>query len=149
MALRVSLLLCAQAWGWAMGRVAWFGGLSLAVMLLVLSPSDQRFRDLLTRYHALCEQVGPLPPPRVVSDGSQVLLDSEQAGDERERTAGDGGHGHGAEHGEEHEQELLAQVEVRVKKRVKRLGKLEEMGELSIQFGSLDELNGLIEKLRA
>jgi ParB family chromosome partitioning protein len=43
---------------------------------------------------------------------------------------------------------LMAQVEVRVKKRVKRLGKLEEMGELSIQFGSLDELNGLIEKLR-
>ena len=37
-------------------------------MLLVLSPSDQRFRDLLTRYHALCEQVGPLPPPRVVSN---------------------------------------------------------------------------------
>jgi ParB family chromosome partitioning protein len=26
---------------------------------------------------------------------------------------------------------------------------LEEMGELSIQFGSLDELNGLIDKLRA
>ena len=25
----------------------------------------------------------------------------------------------------------------------------EEMGELSIQFGSLDELNGLIERLRA
>jgi ParB family chromosome partitioning protein len=44
---------------------------------------------------------------------------------------------------------LMAQVEVRVKKRVKRLGKLEEMGELSIQFGSLDELNGLIEKLRS
>ncbi len=43
---------------------------------------------------------------------------------------------------------LMAQVEVRVKKRVKRLGKIEEMGELSIQFGSLDELNGLIEKLR-
>jgi ParB family chromosome partitioning protein len=44
---------------------------------------------------------------------------------------------------------LMAQVEVRVKKRVKRMGKMEEMGELSIQFGSLDELNGLIEKLRA
>ncbi|PUE50225.1 chromosome partitioning protein ParB [Limnohabitans sp. 2KL-1] len=44
---------------------------------------------------------------------------------------------------------LMAQVEVRVKKRVKRQGKMEEMGELSIQFGSLDELNGLIEKLRA
>jgi ParB family chromosome partitioning protein len=43
---------------------------------------------------------------------------------------------------------LMAQVEVRVKKRVKRMGKMEEMGELSIQFGSLDELNGLIEKLR-
>ena len=44
---------------------------------------------------------------------------------------------------------LMAEVEVRVKKRVKRLGKIEEMGELSIQFGSLDELNGLIEKLHA
>jgi len=43
---------------------------------------------------------------------------------------------------------LMAQVEVKVKKRVKRLGKIEEMGELTIQFGSLDELNGLIEKLR-
>jgi len=44
---------------------------------------------------------------------------------------------------------LTAQVEVRVKKRVKRHGRIEEMGELAIQFGSLDELNGLIEKLRA
>lgn len=43
---------------------------------------------------------------------------------------------------------LMAQVEVRVKKRVKRAGRFEEMGELSIQFGSLDELNGLIDKLR-
>ncbi|MHB8947870.1 MAG: ParB/RepB/Spo0J family partition protein [Rhodoferax sp.] len=43
---------------------------------------------------------------------------------------------------------LTAAVEVRVKKRVKRAGRLEEMGELSIQFGSLDELNGLIDKLR-
>ena len=42
---------------------------------------------------------------------------------------------------------LAAAVEVRVKKRVKRAGRMEEMGELSIQFGSLDELNGLIEKL--
>jgi ParB family chromosome partitioning protein len=44
---------------------------------------------------------------------------------------------------------LTADVEVRVKKRVKRHGKMEEMGELAIQFGSLEELNGLIEKLRA
>jgi ParB family chromosome partitioning protein len=43
---------------------------------------------------------------------------------------------------------LMAEVEVRIKKRVKRQGKLEEMGELSIQFGSMDELNGLIDKLR-
>ena len=43
---------------------------------------------------------------------------------------------------------LMAQVEVKVKKRVKRLGKIEEMGEMTIQFGSLDERNGLIDKLR-
>jgi len=43
---------------------------------------------------------------------------------------------------------LTADVEVRVKKRVKRHGKIEEMGELAIQFGSLEELNGLIERLR-
>lgn len=36
-------------------------------LLLVLSPSDQRYRELLERYHQVCEQVGPLPPPRVVS----------------------------------------------------------------------------------
>jgi ParB family transcriptional regulator, chromosome partitioning protein len=44
---------------------------------------------------------------------------------------------------------LMAEVEVRVKKRVKRHGKVEEMGELAIAFSSLDELNGLIDKLRA
>jgi ParB family transcriptional regulator, chromosome partitioning protein len=44
---------------------------------------------------------------------------------------------------------LTAEVEVRVKKRVKRHGRVEELGELSIQFGSLDELNGLIDRLRA
>ncbi len=44
---------------------------------------------------------------------------------------------------------LTAEVEVRVKKRVKRHGRVEEMGELAIHFGSLDELNGLIERLRA
>jgi ParB family chromosome partitioning protein len=43
---------------------------------------------------------------------------------------------------------LTAQVEVRVKKRAKRNGKLEDMGEVAIQFGSLDALNGLIDKLR-
>ena len=43
---------------------------------------------------------------------------------------------------------LMAQVEVRIKKRVKRHGKVEEMGELAIQFGSIDALNGLIARLR-
>ncbi len=43
---------------------------------------------------------------------------------------------------------LMAQVDVRIKKRVKRHGKVEEMGELAIQFGSIDVLNGLIARLR-
>ncbi|MDP2262390.1 MAG: ParB/RepB/Spo0J family partition protein [Hydrogenophaga sp.] len=42
---------------------------------------------------------------------------------------------------------LTADVEVRVKRRVKRHGRFEELGEIAIQFGSLDELNGLIERL--
>ena len=42
---------------------------------------------------------------------------------------------------------LMAQVEIQIKKRVKRAGRVEEMGEIVIQFGSLDELNGLIERL--
>jgi ParB family transcriptional regulator, chromosome partitioning protein len=43
---------------------------------------------------------------------------------------------------------LMAEVEVRIKKTVKRHGKREDMGEVAIQFGSMDELNGLIERLR-
>ncbi len=43
---------------------------------------------------------------------------------------------------------LTAEVEVRVKKRAKRNGRIEEMGEVAIQFGSLEELNGLIDRLR-
>lgn len=35
-ALAISLLLCAEAWGWAMGPVAWFGMISLAAVVLVL-----------------------------------------------------------------------------------------------------------------
>jgi len=42
---------------------------------------------------------------------------------------------------------LMAQVDVQIKKRVKRNGRMEEMGEVTIQFGSLDELNGLIDRL--
>ena len=43
---------------------------------------------------------------------------------------------------------LTAQVEIRVKKQVKRHGRVEQMGEIAIDFGSLDALNGLIDKLR-
>ncbi|OGB06020.1 MAG: chromosome partitioning protein ParB [Burkholderiales bacterium RIFCSPHIGHO2_12_FULL_61_11] len=43
---------------------------------------------------------------------------------------------------------LMAEVEVRIKKQVKRNGRREETGELAIQFSSMDELNGLIERLR-
>ena len=50
--------------------------------------------------------------------------------------------------GEEELSDLFAaDVEIRIKKRVKRGGRVLEAGELSIQFGSLEELNGLIEKL--
>ena len=47
---------------------------------------------------------------------------------------------------------LMAEVEVRIKKQVKRGSKRggagEDRGELAIQFASLDELNGLITRLR-
>ena len=43
---------------------------------------------------------------------------------------------------------LMAEVEVRIKKQVKRNGRREDVGELAIQFSSMDELNGLIERLR-
>ncbi len=43
---------------------------------------------------------------------------------------------------------LTAEVEVRIKKRVKRHGRVEEQGEVAIAFGSMEALNGLIERLR-
>jgi ParB family chromosome partitioning protein len=43
---------------------------------------------------------------------------------------------------------LTAQVDIRIKKRVKRFGKTEEMGELIIQFGSIDEITTLIQQLK-
>ena len=44
---------------------------------------------------------------------------------------------------------LTADVEVRIKKTVRRHGKVQELGEIAIQFGSLDELNGIIESCAA
>ncbi len=43
---------------------------------------------------------------------------------------------------------LMTEVEIRVKKQVKRNGHREDTGEVAIQFSSMDELNGLIERLR-
>jgi ParB family chromosome partitioning protein len=43
---------------------------------------------------------------------------------------------------------LMAEVEIRVKKQVKRNGRRDSTGELAIRFSSMDELNGLIERLR-
>lgn len=43
---------------------------------------------------------------------------------------------------------LMAQVEVRIKKQHKQGGQIKTSGELAIQFGSLDALNGLIAHLR-
>jgi len=43
---------------------------------------------------------------------------------------------------------LMAEVQVRVKKRVQRNGQTEEIGEISIGFGSIEALNGLLERLR-
>ena len=43
---------------------------------------------------------------------------------------------------------LMAQVEIKIKKRVVKQGKTRESGELVIQFATLDELNGLIERLK-
>ena len=42
---------------------------------------------------------------------------------------------------------LAADVEIRIKKRIKRNGRMDDMGEIVIQFGSLDALNGLVERL--
>ena len=44
---------------------------------------------------------------------------------------------------------LTAQVEIRVKKHTKRNGKVDQSGELSIAFGSIEALNGLIDKLQS
>jgi ParB family chromosome partitioning protein len=43
---------------------------------------------------------------------------------------------------------LTAQVEIRIKKLTKRHGKVDQSGELSIAFGSIESLNGLIDKLQ-
>jgi len=43
---------------------------------------------------------------------------------------------------------LTSEVEVRLKKRLKRNGKMEQSGELVIHFGSIEALNGVIDRIR-
>jgi 4-amino-4-deoxy-L-arabinose transferase-like glycosyltransferase len=53
-----------QLWGLqGKGRADW----GKAPVLLVVGASDVEYRNLLQRYHALCQQVGALPPPRVLN----------------------------------------------------------------------------------
>ena len=53
-----------QLWGLrSRGRVDW----GSAPVLLVVGASEVEYKRLLQRYHALCVQAGPLPPPRVVN----------------------------------------------------------------------------------
>lgn len=51
-------------WGLlSQGRAGWDG----APTLLVLGLSDVPYKDLLSRFHAVCEMVGPLPAPRILN----------------------------------------------------------------------------------
>lgn len=45
------------------GRAQW----GAAPVLLVVGATEVKYRDLLDRYHALCDMVGPLPPPEVLN----------------------------------------------------------------------------------
>lgn len=73
-----------QLWGMqSQGRAQWAG----QPVLLVVGASEMAYKDLLARYHALCERVGPLPAPVVVNvdHGRQRFLlfrlDGSSAGD--------------------------------------------------------------------
>lgn len=53
-----------RLWG---QQVASRSDLGRAPVLLVVGATDVPYRDLLARYHALCDLFGPLPPPRVLN----------------------------------------------------------------------------------
>jgi 4-amino-4-deoxy-L-arabinose transferase-like glycosyltransferase len=53
-----------RLWGLQSGGRADWGDVPV---LLVVGASEVQYKNLLAHYHALCRQVGPLPPPRVVS----------------------------------------------------------------------------------
>jgi 4-amino-4-deoxy-L-arabinose transferase-like glycosyltransferase len=53
-----------QLWGLRSdGRIDW----GHAPVLLVVGTSEVEYKNLLERYHTLCAEAGPLPPPRVVN----------------------------------------------------------------------------------
>ena len=53
-----------RLWGLrSRGRVDWRS----APVLLVVGASEVEYKNLLQRYHTLCAEAGPLPPPRVVN----------------------------------------------------------------------------------
>lgn len=59
-----------RLWGLhSTGTEDWWDG----PVLLVLGVNDVDYKDLLRRYHAVCEMVGPLPPPHIINidHGSQ------------------------------------------------------------------------------
>ena len=62
-----------QLWGLAHATRATLGN---APILLVTSANDVPFAELLAHFHALCEQVGPLPSPQVlnIDHGRQRFL---------------------------------------------------------------------------
>ena len=51
---------------WGLHRDA-RGGLGEGPVLLVVGATDVPYKRLLERYHALCDVVGPLPPPRAIN----------------------------------------------------------------------------------
>jgi 4-amino-4-deoxy-L-arabinose transferase-like glycosyltransferase len=59
---------------WGLTRAA--GAIDGAPRLLVVGATHVDFRDLLAYYHALCRQLGPLPPPRAlnIDHGRQRFL---------------------------------------------------------------------------
>jgi 4-amino-4-deoxy-L-arabinose transferase-like glycosyltransferase len=62
-----------RLWGLTADRRAAWGE---APVLLAVAPGEVEFKDLLSYYHALCAQVGPLPAPRVlnIDHGRQRFL---------------------------------------------------------------------------
>lgn len=83
------------------------------------------------------------------TEGLVKKISAEQAGSAPAKTARQAEKSGDLRRVEEELSDLLtAQVHVRLKGKTRRHGQLQQAGELAIEFASLDELNGLIERLR-